>query len=577
VYASSTSALTTGSALTFDGTNLSVNSPGTSTTFTLVDNAGRTAVFRNSLGAGGTAEIGTTTNHDFYVRAGASAGGLNSLYLQAGGVTGYSLSYAGVSTWSVGGTTAAILNSSGLEVKQSQLIGYSSYAGIGTNGLAVAGNVGIGTSSPSQNLEVSGSNAVARVSGTAGSVPQLSLSSAGVVNWTLRSNNDAASDFTIYQDSTQRLKIDSSGNLSVGTSTAVEKLTVWAGNAYVLRNGGAKLRLADQLNEVSFESVPVGSSSDAIWKTSSVERMRLDQNGNLGLGVTPSAVSGFLANKLLEIGGANSPAVIFRPSGSTSEHTIGGGGDGLVLGATGAATASNNAIRFFTSNTNSSNTPTERARISSDGTFRVKGAGTAGSTDAVQFSGSAPASAMTLNSSGGLQCVNSISVGNATPTTSGAGITFPATQSASSDANTLDDYEEGTWTPALVGTSSASYDNQVGRYTKVGRLVTIQMLIQPNSVTYTSSTAQLKISGLPFTPVAIAYDNANSWGAVSAQNLAFSGTGNDQNATTTTVTSFVTSTPEMKFVAVGQSTRGFVNNSAFPAAAVIETTITYFV
>jgi hypothetical protein len=184
---------------------------------------------------------------------------------------------------------------------------------------------------------------------------------------------------------------------------------------------------------------------------------------------------------------------------------------------------------------------------------------------------------MTLNSSGGLQCVNSISVGNATPTTSGAGITFPATQSASSDANTLDDYEEGTWTPALVGTSSASYDNQVGRYTKVGRLVTIQMLIQPNSVTYTSSTAQLKISGLPFTPVAIAYDNANSWGAVSAQNLAFSGTGNDQNATTTTVTSFVTSTPEMKFVAVGQSTRGFVNNSAFPAAAVIETTITYFV
>lgn len=45
---------------------------------------------------------------------------------------------------------------------------------------------------------------------------------------------------------------------------------------------------------------------------------------------------------------------------------------------------------------------TERARVSSDGTFRVKGAGTAGSTDALQISGSAPASAMTLNASGNL-------------------------------------------------------------------------------------------------------------------------------------------------------------------------------
>jgi hypothetical protein len=42
----------------------------------------------------------------------------------------------------------------------------------------------------------------------------------------------------------------------------------------------------------------------------------------------------------------------------------------------------------------------ERARISTDGTFRVTGAGTAGSTDAVQFSGSAPANRLILDSSG---------------------------------------------------------------------------------------------------------------------------------------------------------------------------------
>lgn len=42
-----------------------------------------------------------------------------------------------------------------------------------------------------------------------------------------------------------------------------------------------------------------------------------------------------------------------------------------------------------------------------------------------------------------------IGLGNSTPS-SGMGIKFPATQSASSDANTLDDYEEGTWTPTLT-------------------------------------------------------------------------------------------------------------------------------
>ena len=67
-----------------------------------------------------------------------------------------------------------------------------------------------------------------------------------------------------------------------------------------------------------------------------------------------------------------------------------------------------------------------------------------------------------------------VSVGGATPATSGSGITFPATQSASSDVNTLDDYEKGTWTPnqgsglTVVGTFSS-----VGSYTKVGRMVTV--------------------------------------------------------------------------------------------------------
>jgi hypothetical protein len=57
-----------------------------------------------------------------------------------------------------------------------------------------------------------------------------------------------------------------------------------------------------------------------------------------------------------------------------------------------------------------------------------------------------------------------------------SGITFPATQSASTDPNTLDDYEEGTWTPALADAASGgnefTYSTQEGQYTKVGNVVT---------------------------------------------------------------------------------------------------------
>ena len=87
-----------------------------------------------------------------------------------------------------------------------------------------------------------------------------------------------------------------------------------------------------------------------------------------------------------------------------------------------------------------------------------------------------------------------IGVGGATPSGSGSGITFPATQSASTDPNTLDDYEEGTWTPA---NSSTSYSAQSGFYIKVGLQVTIWG--QLGITTLGGGSTQI-ISGNPFTP-----------------------------------------------------------------------------
>jgi hypothetical protein len=82
----------------------------------------------------------------------------------------------------------------------------------------------------------------------------------------------------------------------------------------------------------------------------------------------------------------------------------------------------------------------------------------------------------------------------------GTGITFPATQSASANANTMDDYEEGSWTPSISfdsGPSSITYTSQVGRYTKIGNMVTIWFYIQVGTVSGGSGSAY--VDGLPFT------------------------------------------------------------------------------
>jgi hypothetical protein len=97
-----------------------------------------------------------------------------------------------------------------------------------------------------------------------------------------------------------------------------------------------------------------------------------------------------------------------------------------------------------------------------------------------------------------------IGVGGATPAASGAGITFPATQSASSDANTLDDYEEGTWTPTIRASSTnptVSYSVQAGVYIKIGRQVTVYGRIQTASISGGSGNAW--IGGLPFSATGV--------------------------------------------------------------------------
>lgn len=81
-------------------------------------------------------------------------------------------------------------------------------------------------------------------------------------------------------------------------------------------------------------------------------------------------------------------------------------------------------------------------------------------------------------------------------------LAFPATQNASGDANTLDDYEEGIWTPTLTfatpGNISVAYTTQYGTYTKIGRGVTVNLNIVTSTFTHTTASGILQVTGLPF-------------------------------------------------------------------------------
>lgn len=78
-------------------------------------------------------------------------------------------------------------------------------------------------------------------------------------------------------------------------------------------------------------------------------------------------------------------------------------------------------------------------------------------------------------------------------------LAFPSVQQASADANTLDDYEEGTWTPTIGGSggqSGQTYTGQSGQYVKIGQLVVASFALTLSAKG--TITTSVQIQGLPF-------------------------------------------------------------------------------
>jgi hypothetical protein len=272
------------------------------------------------------------------------------------------------------------------------------------------------------------------------------------------------------------------GQLKVDSINADSNLSFRIANtavAFIDSNGLRPTSGNLSLDSTGTTGIRLPSANTLAFFEGGVEAMRLDSSGNLLVGGTTQRLSAKITNNGSYWSGSGN-------SSGDAEYFLSNYATPAVAWAMSVRQdvgGANNDLKFL--------------RLNSSGSFQ---------DIAMQIT----------QAEGNVNLIKNLGIGGATATTSGTGITFPATQSASSNANTLDDYEEGTWTPTFtLGGGSVTYTTRTGTYTKVGRLVTLQILIVVNTASSPSGT--LEITSLPFTV------NADSKGAIAMWSAGASG------------------------------------------------------
>jgi len=301
---------------------------------------------------------------------------------------------------------------------------------------------------------VSLSKSLALLGSTSGSVTIAAPAVAGSTTITLPATSgtllQSGTAVTVAQGGTGQTSY-TDGQLLIGNSTGntLTKATLTAGTNVTITNSAGGITIAaaggggspgGSNTQVQFNnSSAFGGSANFVWDGTYV-------------GVGTSSPSTY---------GDSTP-------GAVTYNSTAGGRSGVSLGSNStAADDILGAVNFFSSNTSNSNY--RMAKV-----LGMRGADANSSYLRFDTANSGnPAESLRLNGVGTV-----ILKGGSTSAT-GVGIAFPATQSASTDVNTLDDYEEGTWSPTFTAQSGTitTITMSNGVYTKIGSVVTCSGLI----------------------------------------------------------------------------------------------------
>ena len=393
------------------------------------------------------------------------------------------------------------------------------------------GNVGIGTTSPSAKLEVRGT------------APTYTNSS--TVFWGGTTNNDSHNGIMLSSfgdalgGSLASNLLYSNSNTPTQTNTNRSSGQIKFGNTTV----------ASKTSDINFGGYYKGT-------TTFVERMRINGDGNVGIGTTSPSnkleVNGGIAitssgnnrlrfyrggffkagiqvpdtaGQMISGSGVNDLAIrtqsnlLFATGGSAERMRITSGGE-VCIGTTSSAPSAQLTIalndsvggRLSLSNlrtalfdgdefgrlsfvSNDATQTGDRARISA--LCRNTGA----ATDLAFYTGNTSASVaerMRIESDGTIRA----KTGSIVVDTAGQGIYLGGT----AVANKLDDYEEGTFTSGVVSSNltNYSYSGPNGRYTKIGRQVIVTFKI--SNITATTGQKYIVVNNLPFAQHTASHD-----------------------------------------------------------------------
>ena len=306
---------------------------------------------------------------------------------------------------------------------------------------------------------------------------------------------------------------------------------------------------ADDLRTDNSQTFYLTTANDFRFRhTGGSERLRIDSSGRLRVASTTESADGAFDDVI--VGNYSGNRGISILSGSSSQGALGFAKNGTMADGYVAynhnSTATNSSMILKSQGKIQFNAgSTEKLRIDADGHVTVTdgsliaqntgaGSGTSqlqlqpygtqgyinhtGSSHLYLRMGSSFAQRFIFRNDGDLE----ISDGNLR-VASGHGIDFSATADSggTKENELLDDYEEGTFTPTFYyvsGTSNVSYTTQEGRYTKIGRLVSISIKMSISNIG--SGNNNMRVGGLPFAPVnsGVSYDYFN-FSAVVGMNI----------------------------------------------------------